>query len=386
MKTKIRMLFFFLFMLVSLTMQAQNTYYVNNAYTPGVDIYCTAAGNDATNVANNPNKPSATLSDAIAAAANGDTIYVDAGTYAENNVGGENGINKSVTIIGAGTGKTIFRGATTNSGGGNTFAVLAANNITIKALFFKWYAPTAAGGRIFDIDGRTGIVLENLSFQENRGSGNDGSPNIRIVNYSSVTIKGISYSQTQNGAYALILNEIDGDRKLPIVIGAFEAQSIAIALEKEIKPPRPLTHDLFKSFADRFDIVVKQVIIHKLVDGVFYSSMICERDKIEEIIDARTSDAIALALRFEAPIFTYKNILDKAGIYLNPTNLDENTDASDDGVLSNPETFGQEEKEESRGYKTNSLSELHQMLETAVQDEDYEKAAHLRDEISKRES
>jgi bifunctional DNase/RNase len=201
-----------------------------------------------------------------------------------------------------------------------------------------------------------------------------------------LAIKGISYSQTQNGAYALILNEIDGDRKLPIVIGAFEAQSIAIALEKEIKPPRPLTHDLFKSFADRFDIVVKQVIIHKLVDGVFYSSMICERDKIEEIIDARTSDAIALALRFEAPIFTYKNILDKAGIYLNPTNLDENTDASDDGVLSNPETFGQEEKEESRGYKTNSLSELHQMLETAVQDEDYEKAAHLRDEISKRES
>jgi bifunctional DNase/RNase len=114
--------------------------------------------------------------------------------------------------------------------------------------------------------------------------------------------------------------------------------------------------------------------------------MICERDKIEEIIDARTSDAIALALRFEAPIFTYKNILDKAGIYLNPTNLDQNTDASDDGVLSNPETFGQEEKEESRGYKTNSLSELHQMLETAVQEEDYEKAAHLRDEISKRES
>ena len=201
-----------------------------------------------------------------------------------------------------------------------------------------------------------------------------------------LAIKGISYSQTQNGAYALILNEIDGDRKLPIVIGAFEAQSIAIALEKEIKPPRPLTHDLFKSFADRFDIVVKQVIIHKLVDGVFYSSMICERDKIEEIIDARTSDAIALALRFEAPIFTYKNILDKAGIYLNPTSLDENTDASDDGVLSNPETFGQEEKEESRGYKTNSLSELHQMLETAVQEEDYEKAAHLRDEISKRES
>jgi len=129
-----------------------------------------------------------------------------------------------------------------------------------------------------------------------------------------LNIKGISYSQTQNGAYALILSEENGDQKLPIVIGAFEAQSIAIALEKEIMPPRPLTHDLFKTFAIRYDIVVQQVIIHKLLDGVFYSSIICERDGIEEIIDARTSDAIALALRFDAPIFTYKNILDKAGI------------------------------------------------------------------------
>ena len=140
-----------------------------------------------------------------------------------------------------------------------------------------------------------------------------------------LNIKGISYSQTQSGAYALVLSEVKGSRTLPIVIGAFEAQSIAIALEKEIKPPRPLTHDLFKSFADRFHIIIKQVIIHKLVDGVFYSSLICERDKIEEIIDARTSDAIALALRFDAQIFTYKNILDKAGIYLkvNPNKDDE---------------------------------------------------------------
>ena len=204
-----------------------------------------------------------------------------------------------------------------------------------------------------------------------------------------LTIKGISYSQTQNGAYALILNEVDGERKLPIVIGAFEAQSIAIALEKEIKPPRPLTHDLFKSFADRFDIVVKQVIIHKLVDGVFYSSIICERDKIEEIIDARTSDAIALALRFAAPIFTYKNILDKAGIYLNANPNDvENQNTEDDGILSNPETFGLENKETTskNDYKKFSLSELHEFLEMAVQEEDYEKAARIRDEISKRES
>lgn len=202
-----------------------------------------------------------------------------------------------------------------------------------------------------------------------------------------LTIKGISYSQTQNGAYALILNEVDGDRKLPIVIGAFEAQSIAIALEKEIKPPRPLTHDLFKNFADRFDIIVKQVIIHKLVDGVFYSSIICERDKIEEIIDARTSDAIALALRFNAPIFTYKNILDKAGIYLkaNPLETDKESNELDD-VLSSTETFGMEESNQAGNtYAKHSLTELHELLEGAVNEEDYEKAAKIRDEISKRE-
>jgi bifunctional DNase/RNase len=200
-----------------------------------------------------------------------------------------------------------------------------------------------------------------------------------------LNIKGISYSQTQKGAYALILNEVDGDRKLPIVIGAFEAQSIAIALEKEIRPPRPLTHDLFKNFADRFDIVVKQVIIHKLVDGVFYSSLICERDKIEEIIDARTSDAIALALRFQAPIFTYKNILDKAGIYLkvNPKKEDDEEQDSilvDDLIVEEIEAASAEQE----GYKNKSLEELNELLNEAVNNEDYEKAAKVRDEISKR--
>ncbi|WP_053991985.1 bifunctional nuclease family protein [Mangrovimonas sp. TPBH4] len=196
-----------------------------------------------------------------------------------------------------------------------------------------------------------------------------------------LNIKGISYSQTQNGAYALILNEVDGDRKLPIVIGAFEAQSIAIALEKEIRPPRPLTHDLFKNFADRFDIVVKQVIIHKLVDGVFYSSLICERDKIEEIIDARTSDAIALALRFQAPIFTYKNILDKAGIYLkvNPKSEDEGDSILVDDLVAEEVEAGIQES-----FKDKTLQELNALLEEAVKNEDYEKAAKIRDEISKR--
>ena len=130
------------------------------------------------------------------------------------------------------------------------------------------------------------------------------------------------------------------------------------------------------------------MIIHKLVDGVFYSSIICERDKIEEIIDARTSDAIALALRFSAPIFTYKNILDKAGIYLktNPQDTDKDSQEIDD-ILSNPETFGNEDEQTSgRPYIKNSLQELTEMLEEAVSHEDYEKAAKIRDEISKRES
>ncbi|WGD33614.1 bifunctional nuclease domain-containing protein [Olleya sp. YS] len=197
-----------------------------------------------------------------------------------------------------------------------------------------------------------------------------------------LNIKGISYSQTQNGAYALILNEVEGDRKLPIVIGAFEAQSIAIALEKEIRPPRPLTHDLFKNFADRFDIVVKQVIIHKLVDGVFYSSLICERDKIEEIIDARTSDAIALALRFQAPIFTYKNILDKAGIYLK---VDPTKENDPDNILVEDIVNEELEIEPLReDYKSKTIEELHSLLDDAVNNEDYETAAEIRDEISKR--
>lgn len=203
-----------------------------------------------------------------------------------------------------------------------------------------------------------------------------------------LTIKGISYSQTQNGAYALILSEEDGERKLPIVIGAFEAQSIAIALEKEIKPPRPLTHDLFKGFADRFDIVVKQVIIHKLVDGVFYSSIICERDKIEEIIDARTSDAIALALRFKAPIFTYKNILEKAGIFLKSTPKKKQTEKEEEENIIGELILGEDKESVSKttkDYSKHSLKQLNEMLGQAVENEDYETAAGIRDEISKRQ-
>ncbi len=196
-------------------------------------------------------------------------------------------------------------------------------------------------------------------------------------------IRGISYSQTQTGAYALVLKEAEGARTLPIIIGAFEAQAIAIALEKDIKPPRPLTHDLFKTFSDRFKIKVKQVIIHKLVDGVFFSSLICERDKIEEIIDARTSDSIALAVRFNAPIFTYKDILEKAGIFLKAKEkIDKRTeeDLTVDEII---KSFD-EEKEKENSFTSKSINELNLLLKKAVADEDYELAARIRDEIEGR--
>ena len=199
------------------------------------------------------------------------------------------------------------------------------------------------------------------------------------MNLVQLLINGISYSQTQNGAYALILSEIEGERKLPIVIGTNEAQSIAIAIEKEIKPPRPLTHDLFKNFCVRFDIKIKQVIIHKLVDGVFYSSVICERDGIEEIIDSRSSDAIALAIRFDAPIYTYENILEKAGVVLKiEKEIDEKS------LLK--ELFSDEKAETTTidDLKEKSKKELEELLKIAVQNENYESAAKIRDEISNR--
>jgi bifunctional DNase/RNase len=194
-------------------------------------------------------------------------------------------------------------------------------------------------------------------------------------------IKGISYSQTQSGAYALVLTEVKGDRTLPIIIGAFEAQSIAIALEKEIKPPRPLTHDLFKTFSERFQINILQVIIHKLVDGVFFSSMVCEKDGEEEVIDARTSDAIALATRFNAPIYTYETILEKAGVFLK---LEAEDIVSDTSELELDEITQDTAEKEDTTLSRMTLQELHNQLQIAIDQEDYETAAYLRDEISKR--
>jgi len=206
------------------------------------------------------------------------------------------------------------------------------------------------------------------------------------VSLIQLNIKGISYSQSRTGAYALVLNEVGGDRTLPIVIGAFEAQAIAIALENDITPPRPLTHDLFVSLSEIYQITIKQVIIHKLIDGVFYSSLICERDKVEEIIDSRTSDAIALAVRFDAPIYTYENILDKAGIDMEnddflPEEVEETDSKQEDDFL---EEMFSELDNLTTPFEKLSNEELNKQLKEAVENEDYELAARLRDEIDKR--
>ena len=199
-----------------------------------------------------------------------------------------------------------------------------------------------------------------------------------------MTVKGISYSETQTGAYALILSESEGDRKLPVIIGGFEAQSIAIALEQEVKPSRPLTHDLFKSFGERFEIIVKQVIIHKLVDGIFYASLICERDKIEEIIDSRTSDAIALALRYNAPIYTYDSILKKACFTAAVSSGEKKL--SEDNWIQNFVTEQSKKTNLNEDLTELSVKKLKDLLSTLVLQENYEKAARVRDELSKRKS
>ena len=199
-----------------------------------------------------------------------------------------------------------------------------------------------------------------------------------------MSVRGISYSETQTGAYALILSEEEGERKLPVIIGGFEAQSIAIALEEQVKPNRPLTHDLFKSFADRFSIHVKQVIIHKLVDGVFYASLICERDKIEEIIDSRTSDAIALALRYKAPIYTYDSILKKAGFKAKVSGSSKKL--SEDNWIQNFVAEQSKKDEQISDLKKLSIPKLKTLLSKLVSKESYEKAALVRDELSKRKS
>ncbi len=190
-----------------------------------------------------------------------------------------------------------------------------------------------------------------------------------------LNVLGISYSQTQSGAYALVLSEEEGKRRIPIIIGGFEAQSIAIQIEG-LTPPRPLTHDLFLNFAKSYSIEIIEVQIYKLEEGVFFSKLHCDNGKKEVYIDARTSDAIALALRFKCPIYTTEEIIDKAGIIL-----------EFDGTEDDVEKVASSEKKEnvdSSLYNKMSLSELKTLLDEAVLNEDYEKASKIRDEINKR--
>jgi uncharacterized protein len=190
-------------------------------------------------------------------------------------------------------------------------------------------------------------------------------------------IIGMSYSQSQSGAYALILAEMNGKRRLPIIIGGFEAQSIAIELEK-IKTPRPLTHDLFKSLATSFNIKINEVIINKFSEGVFYAVLVCTDGNIEIEIDSRTSDAIAIALRFHCPIFTFESIMASAGIM-----IDEETEKTETSQKP-PADPAQFPEEEEVSYAQLSLAELQEMLQSAVENEEYEKASKIRDELNKR--
>ncbi len=187
-------------------------------------------------------------------------------------------------------------------------------------------------------------------------------------------IIGLSYSQTQSGAYALVLAETGGKRSLPIIIGGYEAQAIAIELEK-MTPTRPLTHDLFKSFADSFQVNIEEVVIYNLVEGVFYAKLICVKDGKFSEIHARTSDAIALAVRFKCPIYTFESILASAGIL-----LDENNELIADA----PETESIETKKVDTGMATMNMDQLEENLNQAIENEDYELASKIRDEINKR--
>lgn len=192
-------------------------------------------------------------------------------------------------------------------------------------------------------------------------------------------IVGLSYSQTQSGAYALVLGEVGGRRRLPIIIGSFEAQAIAIEIEK-MTPSRPLTHDLFKSFAEAYHIMIQEVIIYNLVDGIFFSKLICSDGKKVMEIDARTSDAIAIAVRFDCPIYTYEFILSSAGIVIEGNDFVylENIGEPPEEVTPTPAS--------ATGFTALSTDELKAKLQEALAEESYEKAAKIRDELNKRKA
>jgi bifunctional DNase/RNase len=201
------------------------------------------------------------------------------------------------------------------------------------------------------------------------------------VNKIRLNVLGISYSQTQSGAYALVLSEENGQRRVPIIVGGFEAQAIAIQLEG-LKPPRPLTHDLFVNFSVAFKINLIEVNIYKLEEGVFFSKLICDNGQTRISIDARTSDAIALALRFKCPIFTTEDILSRAGIVIDFENETKVKKTEIDDIKTSPEPAFAENEE----LKELDLSALQELLEEAISKENYERASLIRDEIQRRTS
>lgn len=191
-------------------------------------------------------------------------------------------------------------------------------------------------------------------------------------------IVGLSYSQTQSGAYALVLGEVNGRRRLPIIIGSFEAQAIAIEIEK-MTPSRPLTHDLFKNFAQAYNITIQEIIIYNLVDGIFYAKLICSDGKKTIEIDARTSDAIAMAVRFDCSIYTYEFILSTAGIVIEGNDfvyLENMSDTTEEKAVAPTAS----------GYASLSTDELKSKLQEALSEEAYEKAAKIRDELNRRKA
>ncbi len=191
-------------------------------------------------------------------------------------------------------------------------------------------------------------------------------------------ILGLSSSQSQSGSFALVLGESPGNRRLPIIIGMFEAQAIAIEIEKII-PNRPMTHDLFKSFAHNFNFMIKEIIISDLKEGVFFAKIVCEDETRTIEIDSRPSDAIAIGLRFNAPIFTYETILGEAGIVLTEESEEEQEFQKE---MSKPES--KTSKAEPERLKDFSVDKLKKLLDDAIEKEDYERAAKIRDEINRR--
>jgi bifunctional DNase/RNase len=196
-------------------------------------------------------------------------------------------------------------------------------------------------------------------------------------------ILGLSSSQSQSGSFALVLGETEGNRRLPIIIGMFEAQAIAIEIEKII-PNRPMTHDLFKSFANTFHFHVEEIVISDLKEGVFFAKIVCTDGLKKTEIDARPSDAIAIGLRFDSPIFTYETILAEAGIVLTDQEEEEEKEKSE----AKPEAKAKVKKEGVKkggdDFKNYSIEKLNDLLKEAIEKEDYERAAKIRDELSRR--